>query len=94
LVNKNNPSRPPYVKDAICRPIITIAESLSSKISAIPIRTDAQNRLTILEVFIDDLPPHQSTIVEDARELIEELRVDMAADNIPASNNPRSPVGK
>ena len=58
------------------------------------IRTDAQNKLTILEVFIDDLPPSQSTMVEDAKELIEELRVDMAAENIPASNNPRRPIGK
>ena len=82
------------MNDAICSPIMTIAESLSSKISAIPIRTDAQNRLTIFEVLMDDLPPNQSTIVEEAREFIEELRVDMAADIIPASNKPRRPVGK
>ena len=50
---------------------MTIAESLSSKISAIPIRTDAQNKLTIFDILMDDLPPNQSTIVEEAREFIE-----------------------
>ena len=30
LLSKNNPSNPPYVNDAICNTIITIAESLSN----------------------------------------------------------------
>ena len=38
--------------------------------------------------------PIQSLIVDEARELIEELRVDIAADKTPASNNPFNPIGK
>ena len=65
-----------------------MAESLSSKTSAMLISTKAQNRLISLENLKFDLPPNQSIIVEDARELIEELSVDIAAERIPASNNP------
>ena len=82
------------MKDAICRPIITMAESLSSKTSAMLIRTKAQNRLTSLENLKFEFPPNQSIIVEDARELIEELSVDIAAERIPASNNPLKPTGR
>ena len=38
-------------------------------------RTKAQNRLISLENLKFDFPPNQSIIVEDARELIEELKI-------------------
>ena len=71
-----------------------MAESLSSKTSAMLMRTKAQNRLISLENLKFDFPPNQSIIVEDARELIEELSVDIAAERIPASNNPLKPAGR
>ena len=94
FVSKNKPNNPPYVKDAIWRPIITIAESLSSKKRAILINAIAQNKLTNLDIRRVGFPPNQSIIVEDAKEFIDELKVDIAADKIPASNNPRRPTGK
>ena len=74
--------------------MMTMAESLSSNTSAMPIRTKAQNKLTSLENLKFDFPPNQSIIVEDARELIDELSVDIAAERIPASNNPLKPTGR
>ena len=71
-----------------------MAESLSSNDNAIKISTTAQARLIHLDCtkLIEFL--NQSTATEDAKELIEELNVDIAADNIPAISRPFNPVGK
>ena len=39
-------------------------------------------------------PPSQSLMVDEAKELIDELSVDIAADSIPANSNPFNPTGK
>ena len=82
------------MKDAIVSPMITIALSPSSNMSAIPMSTIAQIPLTIRDFFKSASPLNQSMIVEEAKELIDELNVDMAADRIPANNNPFTPMGK
>ena len=84
--------------------MITIGLSLAypSKIRAITINKNAQNKLTINEdlTLISnqslkiDIDFSQSLIVEDASEFIEELNVDIAADNTPAISSPRIPDGK
>ena len=94
LLKTNKPNNPPYVNDAICRPIITMAESLSSKISAIAIKIVAQNKLIHLEEDKDGLPLNRSIKVEEASAFIDELKVDIAADKIPANNKPFNPTGK
>ena len=89
-VNRNIPSSPPYVYDAIFKPRITIAVSLSSKNMAIPIRTSAQAKLINLDNFNElCLPFIQSIIVDEANALIDELRVDIAADRTPVNKIPR-----
>ena len=71
-----------------------MAESLSSNNNAIEISTTAHTKLIHLDwtKLIEFL--YQSTATEDARELIEELNVDIAADNIPAISRPFNPIGK
>ena len=71
-----------------------MAESPSSKMSAIPMRTIAHTKLTIRDFFKSASPLNQSMIVEEAKELIDELNVDMAAERIPANSNPFTPMGK
>ena len=44
--------------------------------------------------FIVLLPPIQSFITEDDSELIEELKVDIAADSTPANKRPLIPTGR
>ena len=82
------------MKEAILRPSITTAVLPSSKIIAININKIAQIALTTKDVFILTLLFIQSFTVDDAKELIDELRVDIAADITPANNNPFTPIGK
>ena len=92
LLNKNNPSNAPYVNDAIWRPTIITAESLSSNNSAILIKTVPQAKLTKREKVTSTLFSNQSVTVDDANEFIDELSVDIAADRTPASKIPRIPL--
>jgi len=54
----------------------------------------AQQKLMSLEKPNEALPPRMSFTVEEARALIAELWVDMAADNTPAISNPFNPAGR
>ena len=74
--------------------IITIASSPSSNINAIPISTPAQIKLINLLNLSDFVFLTQSLMVEDAKEFIDELKVDIAEDSTPASSNPFNPMGK
>ena len=90
----NRLSSPPYVYEAIVNPSTTTEVSPSSNTRAMKISKTAQIALISIELnklaFLDI----QSCIVEDARELIDELKVDMAADKTLANNIPFIPIGK
>ena len=94
LLKMNRLNSPPYVNDAICSPIITIASFPSSNNNAIPIKIAAQTRLTNRDNFNDFVFFTQSLIVDDASELIDELKVDIAEESTPANNSPFNPTGK
>ena len=55
--------------------------------------TVAQIPLTIRDFFRSASPLNQSVIVDEAKELMDELRVDIAADRIPAKSKPLTPTG-
>ena len=56
--------------------------------------TVAQTPLTIRDFLKSASPFNQSVIVDEAKELMDELKVDMAADRIPAKSKPLTPMGK
>ena len=79
-------------------PISTSGVSFEVNSVAPPISIAAQKMDKIREVLISLLmvrfPFNQSVIVEDASAFMDELSVDMAAENIPATMNPASPAGR
>ena len=69
---------------------MTMAVSLSSKNIAIAINTKAHAKLISLDNLNELILPFiQSIIVEEAKALIDELNVDIAADNTPVNKIPR-----
>ena len=64
---------------------------LSSKTDAIKINAKAQKILIIFDSLISSLIFSTSRTVEDESALIDELIVDIAADNTPTSNIPLTP---
>ena len=72
----------------------TIDVLLSSKNNAIVIKISPHPKLINFDFFKDTDPPSQSLTTEDASELIDELIVDIAADNTPAIKIPLTPIGK
>ena len=94
LTKTNKLISPPYVNETIFKHKITIEDSgLYSNIKLNNVNMTPH----IIEILIDFLRltffPNISIIVEEARELIEELREDIAADNAPASISPLNPDG-
>ena len=71
-----------------------MAESPSSKISAIEIKTIAHTKLITRASFKLVFLPNQSATVDEDNELIDELNVDIAAESTPANNTPLNPIGK
>ena len=57
-------------------------------------RTTPQAKLMDCDFFTVADPFNQSVTVDEARELIDELNVDIAADKTPANNIPLMPTGK
>lgn len=100
---KKVPRSPPYVTEAICRPISTTGFFVSLKSIAPPISTIPQSSVKKRDHFIsllsffrsgfeDDL--NRSRYEDDARELIDEDRLPIAEAKTPASTRPVIPVGK
>ena len=87
-------NKEPYVNDAILSPRTTTAVSPSSKINAMKIRRQAQIPLISIDLKRVTFVFIQSKIVEEASELMDELKVDIAAERTPASNIPLIPIGK
>ena len=87
-------NKEPYVNDAIFKPTITRASFEDWKINAAPISMTVQKREIPLDVFRDFKFGNQSLTKEEERELIEELKVDIAADKTPAITIPFNPIGK
>ena len=67
---------------------------VSSKSDAIIIKAKAQKTLSFFDRLISFLIWKISLRVEDESALIDELRVDIAADIIPAISIPLTPIGK
>ena len=82
------------MNDAILRPVIKRSSLDSSNTDAIKINANAQKTLIIFESFTSSFTPRTSLKVDDESELIDELRVDIAADSTPTSSIPLTPSGR
>jgi|ETNmetMinimDraft_5_1059913.scaffolds.fasta_scaffold24378_3 hypothetical protein len=96
-LSMKKPSIAPYITEAMLNP--TSTNGLLEEVNNIapPISIMAQKTETILAVFIlvfFFIGSIQSTTVADAKELIDELNVDIAAAKIPATRNPVKPLGR
>ena len=82
------------MNDAILSPVINKRLLLSSKKEAIKIKAKAQNILIVFDSLISSLTFSRSLTVEEESELIDELIVDIAADNTPTNRIPLIPGSK
>ena len=82
------------MNDAILSPVINKRLLLSSKKEAIKIKAKAQNILIVFDSLISSLTFSRSLSVEEESELIDELIVDIAADNTPTNRIPLIPGSK